>query len=104
MIEFSHIKYGVLVAMIAILFGGSLGLSFGCCEDNIKGVLKGDAEKALAEVYGGDQVKHVAALITDRSQTGAGIASRLAGVIDTSLHTGAEESVVAFGVDRTRRE
>ena len=24
--EFSHVKYGVLVAMVAILFGGSLGL------------------------------------------------------------------------------
>ena len=57
MIEFSHIKYGVLVAMMAILFGGSLGLSFGCCEDNIKDSLKGNAEKVLSGVYGGDQAK-----------------------------------------------
>mgnify|MGYP000114870058 FL=1 len=57
MIEFSHIKYGVLVAMMAILFGGSLGLSFGCCEDDIKGVLKGSAEKVLSGVYGDDQAK-----------------------------------------------
>ena len=55
--EFSHVKYGVLVAMVAILFGGSLGLSFGCCEDDIKGVLKGSAEKALSGVYGDDQAK-----------------------------------------------
>ena len=57
MIEFLHIKYGVLVAMMAILFGGSLGLSFGCCEDNIKDALKGNAEKVLSGVYGGDQAK-----------------------------------------------
>ncbi len=57
MIEFLHIKYGVLVAMMAILFGGSLGLSFGCCEDDIKGVLKGSAEKVLSGVYGDDQAK-----------------------------------------------
>ncbi len=55
--EFSHVKYGVLVAMVAILFGGSLGLSFGCCEDDIKGVLKGSAEKVLSGVYGDDQAK-----------------------------------------------
>mgnify|MGYP005637142167 FL=1 len=57
MIDFSHIKYGVLVAMIAILFGGVMGLSFGCCEDTIKGVFKVDAEDALSEVYQGDQAK-----------------------------------------------
>ena len=57
MIDFSHIKYGVLVAMIAILFGGVMGLSFGCCEDTIKGVFKVDAEDALSEVYQSDQAK-----------------------------------------------
>ncbi len=57
MVDFSHIKYGVLVAMIAILFGGSLGLSFGCCEDNIKDILKSGSEKALSGVYKGDQAK-----------------------------------------------
>ena len=57
MIDFPHIKYGVLVAMIAILFGGVMGLSFGCCEDTIKGVFKVDAEDALSEVYQGDQAK-----------------------------------------------
>ncbi|MBT3184170.1 MAG: hypothetical protein HOI59_13495 [Nitrospina sp.] len=57
MIEFSHIKYGVLVAMMAILFGGAMGLSFGCCEDSIKGTLKGSAEQALSKVYAGDQAK-----------------------------------------------
>jgi hypothetical protein len=55
--EFSHVKYGVLIAMIAILFGGAMGLSFGCCEDRIKGTLKSGADKALSGVYGGDQAK-----------------------------------------------
>ena len=57
MIDFSHIKYGVLVAMIAILFGGVMGLSFGCCEDTIKDVFKVDAKDVLSEVYQGDQAK-----------------------------------------------
>ncbi|MBT5551588.1 MAG: hypothetical protein HOJ79_14055 [Nitrospina sp.] len=57
MIEFTHVKYGIFIAMIAILFGGAMGLSFGCCEDSIKGTLKSGAEKALSGVYGGDQAK-----------------------------------------------
>ena len=36
MIDFTHIKYGIVLALIAILFGGSLGLSFGCCEEVLK--------------------------------------------------------------------
>ncbi len=57
MIEFTHIKYGVLVAMMAILFGGLMGLSFGCCEDSIKDVFKASADKAMSDVYKGDQAK-----------------------------------------------
>ena len=57
MIDFSRIKYGVLVAMVAILFGGVMGLSFGCCEDSIKGTLKAGAADALSTVYKGDQAK-----------------------------------------------
>lgn len=57
MIDFTHVKYGILVAMIAILFGGLMGLSFGCCEDSIKGVLKSSADEALSGVYKGDQAK-----------------------------------------------
>ncbi len=55
--DFSHIKYGVLVAMIAILFGGLLGLSFGCCEDSIKDIFKSSSEKALPGIYKGDQAE-----------------------------------------------
>lgn len=57
MVDFSHVKYGILVAIIAILFGGLMGLSFGCCEDSVKGALKSSSEKALSGVYGGDQAK-----------------------------------------------
>ncbi|MBC8288364.1 MAG: hypothetical protein H8E42_12895 [Nitrospinae bacterium] len=57
MIDFSHIKYGVLVAMVAILFGGVMGLSFGCCEDSIKDTFKASAKEALSGVYQGDQAK-----------------------------------------------
>jgi len=57
MIHFQHIKYGVLIAMIAILFGGSLGLSFGCCEDDIKGALNAKADAVSMQKYGGKQDK-----------------------------------------------
>lgn len=57
MIDFSHVKYGVLVAMMAILFGGLMGLSFGCCEDSIKDTLKAGAQESLSGVYKGDQAK-----------------------------------------------
>jgi hypothetical protein len=57
MIDFSHIKYGVLVAIISILFGGLMGLSFGCCEDMIKDNLKTSSKAALSGVYQSDQAK-----------------------------------------------
>ncbi len=57
MIDFTHIKYGVLIALIAILFGGLMGLSFGCCEDSIKNSFKADADAVLSEKYGGEQEK-----------------------------------------------
>ena len=57
MILFTHVKYGILIAMIAILFGGSMGLSFGCCEDDVKGFLKAQADSVSQEKYGGIQEK-----------------------------------------------
>jgi len=57
MIQFTHVKYGILIAMIAILFGGSMGLSFGCCEDDVKGFLKSQADSVFQEKYGGVQAK-----------------------------------------------
>ena len=57
MIQFTHVKYGILIAMIAILFGGSMGLSFGCCEDDVKGFLKSQGDSVFQEKYGGIQEK-----------------------------------------------
>lgn len=57
MIDFTHIKYGILIAMTGILFGGLLGLSFGCCEDDIKSALKSSADAVLAEKYQGEQAQ-----------------------------------------------
>ncbi|QPJ63371.1 MAG: hypothetical protein G3M70_16390 [Candidatus Nitronauta litoralis] len=57
MMQLTHVKYGILIAMIAILFGGSMGLSFGCCEDDVKGFLKSQAESVFQEKYGGEQTK-----------------------------------------------
>ena len=57
MINFTYIKYGVLVAIIAILYGGMMGLSFGCCEESIKKTLNISAEEAMTAKYDGDQAK-----------------------------------------------
>lgn len=48
---FKHVKHGILIAMMAILFGGVLGISFGGWEGEIKGFLKSQA-------YSGDQEEH----------------------------------------------
>ena len=55
MIDFRNITCGVLLSLAAILFGGMLGLSFGCCEDSLKGMLKADAEQVLDFRYQGKQ-------------------------------------------------
>ncbi len=54
MINFTYVKYGITLALIAILFGGSLGLSFGCCEEDIKRSLNSSAQAAIADKYKGD--------------------------------------------------
>ena len=47
----------MLVAIIAILYGGMMGLSFGCCEESIKKTLNISAQEAIAANYDGDQAK-----------------------------------------------
>ena len=59
MIDFTHIRYGIAIALVAILFGGLLGLSFGCCEDSIKGNLRASADAVLDKHYSGDANKAV---------------------------------------------
>ncbi len=59
MLDFTHIRYGIAIALVAILFGGLLGLSFGCCEDSIKGNLRASADAVLDKHYGGDANKSV---------------------------------------------
>ena len=53
--DFHYIKYGMALALLSILFGGLLGLSFGCCEDNIKFYLKKKAANVLTQKYQGKQ-------------------------------------------------
>ncbi|MDH3256967.1 MAG: hypothetical protein OEM27_05070 [Nitrospinota bacterium] len=59
MLDFTHIRYGIAIALVAILFGGALGLSFGCCEDSIKGSLRASADAVLDKHYSGDPNKAV---------------------------------------------
>ncbi len=59
MLDFTHIRYGIGIALVAILFGGLLGLSFGCCEDSIKGNLRASADAVLDKHYSGDPNKAV---------------------------------------------
>ena len=55
--DFKHIRLGLAFAMLAILFGGLMGLGFGCCEDSFKNKFKEDATFVLKEKYNGDQNK-----------------------------------------------
>ena len=55
--DFKHIRFGLAFAMLAILFGGLMGLAFGCCEGSFKDKFKEDATSALKEKYNGDQNK-----------------------------------------------
>ncbi|MGV7221702.1 MAG: hypothetical protein ACQ9MH_09265 [Nitrospinales bacterium] len=57
MINFKYIKYGILISMVAILFGGFMGLSFGCCEEDVKRYLNEQAESVSQEKYDGVQAK-----------------------------------------------
>ncbi len=57
MINFTYIKYGIVLALVAILLGISMGLGFGCCEDSIKSKFKSDAYEVLDTVYKGSKSK-----------------------------------------------
>ena len=55
--EFKYIRYGVILALLSVLYGGLLGLGFGCCEDSFKKSFKDDAAAVLEEKYNNDQGK-----------------------------------------------
>ena len=55
--NFTHIKIGLAFAMSSILFGGLLGMSFGCCEDIYKDTFKKNANSVLKEKYNNNQGK-----------------------------------------------
>ncbi len=59
------VKYGLLFALITLVYGFGLGGTFGAFEENIKEHLKNDAREVLATTYNGDEVKMKK--ITDKS-------------------------------------
>ena len=59
------LRFGLLFALLTLLYGFGLGAAFGAFEDKIKGSLKADAKAVLAEKYDGDEAK--AKKITDKS-------------------------------------
>lgn len=56
------VRYGVVLALLAIAFGFSMGALFGANEEAMKGQLKSSGEAVLAEKYGGDAAKLKAVL------------------------------------------
>ncbi len=59
------VKYGLLFALITLVYGFGLGGTFGAFEENIKEHLKNDAREVLATTYNGDEAKMKK--ITDKS-------------------------------------
>jgi hypothetical protein len=51
------VRWGVVFASLAVLFGFGMGAAFGAFEEGMKGHLKAEGEAVLAEKYGGDAAK-----------------------------------------------
>ena len=51
------VQYGLLFALITLVYGFGLGGTFGAFEENIKQTLKNDAREVLATAYNGDEAK-----------------------------------------------
>ncbi len=58
-------KFGILLALVTLIYGFGLGGVFGVFEDTIKGHLKSEAQEVLTTVYNGDEAKMKK--ITDKS-------------------------------------
>jgi len=54
-IDLSHLRIGILLALLTLLYGFSLGGAFGAFEDNIKGSLEASATAVKDTVYQGDE-------------------------------------------------
>ncbi len=51
------VRWGVCLALLAIVFGFGMGALFGAFEPTLKGHLKAEGEAALSTKYGGDTAK-----------------------------------------------
>lgn len=58
---------GILLSMLAIAFGFSIGIAFGAAEDAMRAHLSGSANAVLESAYGGDA--DAAAAVTSKSWT-----------------------------------
>ena len=55
--KFTPMKFGTLLALLALCYGFGLGAVFGAFEEDIKAHLKAEGEAVLPEAYGGDTAK-----------------------------------------------
>lgn len=60
-------RFGILLGLLALLFGFGFGIVFGAAEDSLKQGLKDGAAEVLVEHYGGDEAK--AKAVVDKSFT-----------------------------------
>jgi len=63
----SSVKFGLLFALITLVYGFGLGGTFGLFEENIKKHLNNNAKQVSSSVYNGDEAKMKE--ITDKSWT-----------------------------------
>jgi hypothetical protein len=50
-------RWGVLLAVLTILFGFAMGVAFGAAEDSLRAGLQAGGDSVLDSVYGGDTAK-----------------------------------------------
>jgi len=55
MISLKPVRIGLILALLAILYGYLFGIAFGAWEDGMKADLKASGEAVLETVYGGDE-------------------------------------------------
>jgi hypothetical protein len=56
-LDMRPVRFGVLFAVLTLLFGFGLGGAFGAAEDSLKGHLKAKAEAVKDTIYEGDEAK-----------------------------------------------